>query len=663
VDDIYKFQKDGKELAEDLQEAIRAQTMTSSVAGSSSNWIHQTWLRNLWSYYSPMLSASGWESALQYTGEQGELIKVAVPQARALLRQFVAVVTKERLAYECMSDSSDSKTFYVSRIGKALLEQTVKDEQLDIKREEMVEAACLLGVGYLMATWRTDKGYIYSVDEEGNPAYSGKLDVRFVPPWDVFKHSSENALDDLKAVTVKVKENRWDLIAQFPTLKDDILKLPSSKSQMNPYSLVNFAPTSAKDDDDEINVFLTFHVPSPSVPMGRILIHAEGGLVINDIPENPIEMLPIVEVRFEKIIGSAHGYPMFSSLLPCQEMFDHCFSVTATNQAAFGVQQVLVPKGSDISVSDLGPLSMIHYKPQSAEGGGKPEPLSLVKTSPEVEAFMNQLYRHMELISNISGALRGQPPPGATSGVAIATLSANAIEFLNPAQKATSLAMERLGDIIIKTFQKFATVPQMLNIVNTGDGSGLRTKEFVGGDLKSLKKIHIRETNPMLQTASGRTTVADALLQQGLITNIQQYFGILEGRPVETLWDTDVSEVMAVQSEIDGILSGEQVIPLITDNHPLFIRAYLKLLYERNFRVNSQLVGQLLQLVQQRTMMEQQLDPFMKAMLRTGNAPQMQPPQQGGGKPGGGAAQVMGPNTQETAQPAESLLNDQGGMQ
>lgn len=301
---------------------------------------------------------------------------------------------------------------------------------------------------------------------------------------------------------------------------------------------------------------------------------------------------------------------------------------------------------------------MIHYKPQAADGGGKPEPLSLVKTSPEVEAFMNQLYRHIELISNISGALRGQPPPGATSGVAIATLSANAIEFLNPAQKATSIAMERLGEIIIKTFQKFATVPQILNLVNTGSGTGLRTKEFIGSDLASIRKIHIRETNPMMQTASGRTTVADALLQQGLIANVQQYIGILEGRPVETLWDTDVSEVMAVQSEIDGILSGEQVLPLITDNHPLFIRAYLKLLYERNFRVNSQLVGQLLQLIQQRTMMEQQLDPFMKSMLRTGNTPQIA---QQPNAPTPGAS--MSEPRPQTAEPAKSLLENEGGQQ
>jgi len=652
----YKFSKPEKELAESIESMVSTATVASTTAGSSSNWIHQTWLRNLWSYYAPMLNASGWESALQYCGEQGELIKMAVPQARSLTQQFVTIVTKQRMAYECLADASDSKTFYAARLGKSLLEQTVKEEQVQLKRRMQNESAAVCGAGYLLAMWRTDKGHIYAADEGGNPVYSGHIDIKFIPIWDVFRHHDCPSFDDLRAVIVRVSENRWDLIAQFPKQEAAIRKLPSVRSQMSPFHMFNFSPMSNRNDEDDVHILLTFHVPTPAVPMGRILIHAEGGLVLADYAENPIEMLPLTEVRYESVLGSGLGYPMLSSLLPAQEMFDHCFSVTATNQSAFGVQNVLVAKGSDISVTDIGGLKLMHYKPQSVDGGGKPEALNLTKTPPEVEAFANQLQRQMELISAISGALRGAPPAGATSGVAIATLSANAVEFLSAAQEADALAQERLGEIIIRTYRAYASVPKMLSITSEQGLGALYVAEFKGSDLQAVKRVSVKQINPLMQSASGRLTMADGLLQKGLIANPQQYFGIIEGRPPETLWDVDVREDMAVQSEIDGILQNQVPQPLITDNHPMFIRAYQRLLYDRNFRSQSPLVPVILQVMQQRLQMEQMLDPALKAILR---GAQGVPPQQGGPKaPAPG--EVMQEPQPDTANPAEPL--DVGGQ-
>jgi hypothetical protein len=113
---------------------------------------------------------------------------------------------------------------------------------------------------------------------------------------------------------------------------------------------------------------------------------------------------------------------------------------------------------------------------------------------------------------------------------------------------------------------------------------------------------------------------------------------------------------MAVQSELDGILQGQPPQPLITDNHPLFIRGYQRLLYDRNFRSQSPLVPVILEVMQQRLQMEQMLDPAMKAILRGAQAV---PPQQGGpNAPAPG--EVMAEQKPDTANPAEPL--DVGGQ-
>mgnify|MGYP003346093679 FL=1 len=114
-------------------------------------------------------------------------------------------------------------------------------------------------------------------------------------------------------------------------------------------------------------------------------------------------------------------------------------------------------------------------------------------------------------------------------------------------------------------------------------------------------------------------------LQAGLIKKPQAYLNLVEGAPVDSLFDDDLSENMAIQSEIDALLEGRPVAPMMTDNHPMFINAYKKLLYNPHVRTQSPLTQTIVQLMQERIMMEQQLDPMLKAMLRGEPMPEQQP--------------------------------------
>jgi len=126
---------------------------------------------------------------------------------------------------------------------------------------------------------------------------------------------------------------------------------------------------------------------------------------------------------------------------------------------------------------------------------------------------------------------------------------------------------------------------------------------------------------------------------------------ILEGAPASELYESEVSEQTAVQMEIDAILEGETITPLITDNHPLYIKAYRKLLYNPVVRQQSEILPIILNLIEQRLALENQMDPQLKSILR--NEP-MPPPQ----NPQGGISQAVStenPTAQPTAVPAEPL--------
>jgi len=426
----------------------------------------------------------------------------------------------------------------------------------------------------------------------------------------VFDWSIENE-KNIDWVVIKRVRNRWSYAARYPELRDQVVSLPSVKEVRQTLPNLNFL--SRYESSDMIYVYEFYHRPTPALPQGRMTIYGSGTCVFED-RENIYGQIPGRFLHFERIIGTGLGYPMLSNLLPVQELLDHSFSVISTNQQATGVQSVLVPKGADISVNDIKGLSFISYTPANAEGGGKPEPLQLTSTPPEVFNFLNVCSQYMSNVSMITETLRGQPPANVTSGAMAATLAANAMEFLNSASKALTIWSEDLVNVAIENYKRFATEDQILDI--TGEGSVAYVKNFKQDDLQSLRQIKIRTQSPLMNTVAGRLQFGDSLLQAGLIKKPQQYLNLIEGAPVDALFDDDFSENMAIQAEVDALLEGRSIVPMITDNHPMFINAYRKLLYNPHIRTQSEITQVIVQLMQERISMEQQLDPMLKAMLR-----------------------------------------------
>lgn len=268
--------------------------------------------------------------------------------------------------------------------------------------------------------------------------------------------------------------------------------------------------------------------------------------------------------------------------------------------------------------------------------------------TPEVFQFLNTCSQYMSNVSMITETLRGQPPANVTSGAMAATLAANAMEFLNSASKALTIWCEEMVNIAIQNYKLFASEEQILDI--TGEGSVSYVKQFKADDLKSLRQIKIRTQSPLMNTVAGRLQFGDSLLQSGLIKNPQQYLNLIEGAPVEDLFNDDYSENMAIQAEIDALIEGRPVIPMMTDNHPMFINAYKKLLYNPHIRTQSEITQMIVQLMQERISMEQQLDPMLKAMLRG----QEMPPQQAGApsQPAAMPGEIATELTEEAAMPA-----------
>lgn len=608
----------------------------------------QAWIRNFIAYYSPVAYPSAWDTSFSFEGVQGELLRMFTPQARVMTRQLVTIVTKTPLAAQCVAETSGDDVMADVKLGNAICDQLIQVERLDVKGDQLVEGALVLGQAFTKTTWRTDRGREHAVSDTGSIIYEGEVSIETATVFDVFYDVTIPQWDQMDWVEVRTQKNRFNLMAQHPEMADELMKIPSVREDRGPNTWFDYSLA----ENDYIFVYELFAKPSPTLPRGRYLVYADPKCVLVD-GDNPYGCIPVEPLCPELVMGTGLAYPQFTNLMACQEMLDNSLSAIATNQAQFAVQSVAIPRGAGVNVQELNGMRFVSFTPQNVPGGGKPEPLQLSATSPETFKFVDVLKTQMLEMSNINGALRGAPPPGVTSGVAIATLSANAIEFTSTISKAYTQCMERTLMHALNCYKKMSKVPHQVAV--KGRNNQTYSRDFSGEDLGAIGGVKINITNPILQTVGGRIEIAEKLM--GMPRDLwPDYVSILEGRPLSDIYRTELSQEDLIQSENEKMLNGEAVPALSTDDHAKHIQSHAGNLNDPNVRMNGKLNSIVLDHMLEHVRLSKDTDPYLMAMIRTGKAPEMPPemgpppsgpPSAGGPPPDLGA--VPAPKTAKTA--------------
>lgn len=615
----YWLHKDAKEVASRM-----VQDFDSNFYQYNSSPFRAAWARNIAAYYSPMLDPTSTDTSLIFEGVQGELVRMYIPQARSMVRQLVTIVTKQRIAMQGLAEAQGQQVVDDLKLCNALASQIVDNTRLDLKQEILVEAAIVAGSAFTRTVWNTDKGRPYTRDQDGVLIYDGDIEVTTPTVFDVLYDMTIDNWADMPWVQVRVKKNRWDLVAQFPELEQQILALPSANDDKK----VTLWWDSSLTNDDMVYIYELYARPSPALENGRVMFYGSADCVLFDA-ENMYGGLPIQPMIPEPVMGLSVGYPQFTNLLACQEMFDNSISAIATNQAQFAVQSATVARGANVSVQDINGMRFISYSPMNVPGGGKPEPLQLTQSSPETFKFADVLKANMQEMSNINSTLRGTPPPGATSGVAIATLSANALEFTSSLTKSLHLCLEQTVMNGINTYRAMATTPHI--VMMRGKTGQMTSKPFVGEDLNAITAVKMTMVNPLMQTIAGRLEIAEKLMEMPR-ENWPEYVSILEGQPLTKLYDVELSEEDLENSENEILAKGKSVPVLATDDHPCHIQVHAALLNDPIIRLNGKTNQIILDHIMEHYRLSKETDPVLMAMVRTGKMPEGVA--QGGAAPG-----------------------------
>lgn len=627
--------------------ADKAEVTVNTLTEKAKNWftgisdssymekIEKSWRAYYGDYYEDSHS-------LSFGGESGEIVNLAVNHFRNLAEHIHGMVTGARPALQCRAVNTDKKSLIQAKLGNGLLDYYMREMRLEEVLNDAVEYAIVLGSGYVKLEWNSTKGKIHDyiepdpssifevneegepVDENGNvveafPIYEGDIEFGLVSPYDIIFDSTKPYFSKNDWVVVRTTKNRFDLAHKYPELKKELIETTTvDKAQKGGYN-----NKSNEDETDDIFVYEFFHKRTESMPNGRYLLYVNSEIILED-SIMPYRSLPVYRITPSNIIGTPYGYTNMFDLLPLQEFLNSMYSTAASNINAFGLQSILCPREAGVEFEQVG-NGMQFIKYNAMQGGGKPEPMQLTATSPEVYQMANILEKAMETLSGVNSVARGNPEQSLRSGNALALVQAQALQFVNKLENSYVRLIEDVGTGVINLLKDFASTPRVAAI--TGVNNATENKEFKSEDISSINRVVVDRGNPLMNSSAGRTQVAENLLQMGLITNIDDYLMVLNTGNLNVATDAKFDNSVLIISENEGMMRGEVQQAIWSEKHSQHIQKHMEVLNDSELKKDPQLVQLVLEHVQEHVNLLRTTDPILLSYIGEQPAPPAPNPQ------------------------------------
>lgn len=626
------------------------------------------WTRIWRQYYAGMLEGA----AMMPDGDTEELIGMQVNDFRNLVQHLIVLTAGQRPAFQPRANNSDHKSQTQTILAAGILDYVMHNKRLERVAKEALELGLLMGGGYGVADWNATAGTEVqagncnacqgmAVDPAQQPCpacngtgvggveKAGDLDFWACGPLEAVHDFTRPRADAHQWWCLRTYRNRYDLAAKYPVdvfgaeVAQRIIGLPIRPDNVKRPRFVNLY----RYDTDDVELWQFRHARTDALPDGRLVIFAEPDVLLYDgpLPFRDINVFPLLPAN---MIGTAGGYsPVFDLLAP-QEAINALYTTIASNQAAFGVQNVCIPNGSDLDVADLGGLKIVKYDPKYP----KPEGLNLTSTPPEIFTFLNLLKQANETNSGINAVRRGDPAQALgknASGSALALLDAKAIEFQSTLQQQWVDFLEDMGSATLNLYRDFAKAPQVAMLAGKNNRSYL--KEFTGADLDRIDRVTVELGNPLARTTSGRTQIAQDLLANGLVKTAEEYLMVITTGRLEPVMEGTQKELLTVKEENESLADGSQpAIAISGQNHPIHIREHLAAVGSPSSQTDPEAIQRVLAHVQEHVMLWKTDDPAILAACGVPPPPMMMPPPgmaPGGLPPGGEPPPAMPPGVAE----------------
>lgn len=547
------------------------------------------WARKTWLFYYKMAFQDEGEYfnvGVQALGDEGELIGAQINHLRNFIQHRVNLVTKDRPALICRARNTDLESMTQADFGQGIVEHYMKEKSVESHLARAVEHALIFAEGFLVMTWDPNAGEPDdAVLETGEIKYQG--DLRFETPviWNVIRDLGVRDWAKHDWIGVRSPRNKWTMCAEYPKHASAI----KSAERWTDVPLDEGSRPFDEDryfiDTDQVEVLEFWHKRSPALPQGRYILMC-GGAILQDLPWD-YPMVPVQRIAAADLVLTPFGYTPAFDLVPIQELINNAVSTIATNQNAFGVQNIWMETGATLRTSQiLGGMNLV-------ESDKKPESLQLTETPAETFKFLEDLVRHGELISGVDQVTRGYVQPAVRSGAFAALLQAQSVQFSSELMRNYHQLLERVGTGIIRLIKQFASTERVITIV--GKHNSPYTKSYIGEDLNLIDRVTVEATDPIFNSYAGKMEWAQLVASTGMVSTPEEMLNVFRTGNPNSLLEANKAQLNIIREENELLLEGKEV-PDATpfDNQVLHIREHAATAGSIEVRTNPDLMKALL---------------------------------------------------------------------
>lgn len=538
---------------------------------------------------------------ISFGGEQGELVNLPVNHFRNIADHMYTMITQNRPIMEARAINTDYKSLAQTYLANGILDYYMREKHLEDALKEAVKMSIVLGAGFIKLEWNATAGESVDVDDEtGEFIFEGELEFSNLSPFDVvFDGTKDSWKQDW--VLCRSTKNRFDLIAKYPELEEQIRACPSRIDKEK----INFS-TFTNDDTDDIFIYEFYHKRTEALPDGRYILFVSADAVLMDAPM-PYRTLPVFRISPANVMGTPYGYSPLFDLYPIQKCINAEYSAIMTNHNAFAVQNIFVPTGANITVEALeGGLNVIR-------GEAKPEPLNPTETPAEVFKFLEMLIQSMETISGVNSVSRGNPEASLKSGNALALVQSMSLQFISGLQQSYVRLIEDVGTALISILKDFATTPKVVALV--GKNNRPLLKEFTGEEISAINRVVVDVGNPLSRSIAGRVQMAEQMMQMGIIQNPNHYFQIMNTGRLDVAYEDEMDEMMSIRRENEFLMEGKPIIVSPLDKHSQHIQQHRSVLADPELRQDASLVKLVMDHIQEHLDALRNVDPALLGMI------------------------------------------------
>jgi hypothetical protein len=522
----------------------------------------------VWNAYRAYHNISGQEgdplTQISAAGEQGELLAIAIPHYRTLVRHQIALFTAERPAWDPQARTADSASAREVPGTVNLLDYVASYGHLDQRLAEQVELMMVAGAGYFVTGWDPNIG----TDARG------WFTQRVFAPWELC-HERVRTYDDASWWVYRAYESRWDWVAKHaetdPAKARRIAELDTTKETFAT-SFYDYGSDLNDEEGDRIAVLYVVARPTLACPEGRLAIIASDDLVLFDGPYPYGDDITISRMCASEFLGTCLPYSDSWGVLAPAEALNAILSMILTRIDTCGVPNFCVPEGSEIEFSDVAGGNSVWKLPPGQE---KPSVVDLLQIPEALPAVMSGLETQIEQVVGINATTRGNPGDNVSSGSMAALLQSMAIQFNSNLERAWVLNLERIGTHHVRVFQRMASEEHAISVM--GSDNQWTVKSFKGDDLKGILRVTVKTASALSKTTAGRAEIAEKLLERGAC-NPQEYLRVIQTGTLEPLFAGPVGQLSGIKARCEKLSRGQESPPISWDNHELCVREFRALL-------------------------------------------------------------------------------------